>query len=706
MKIKLFKKELDFNISLKDIEIDKNNEKIDNYRKRISILLLFFIIFSALTLMRKINNNEYSIDTKLSKNIIANKDIEYSENILDDVVLDRIYKEAEVVYDIDEDIKNRQSAKFVDFLEFITNRDLKKDIENVDFKDVLNDKNEKTEVLELNLSQNHISKYLKENNLNINISDILKFVDDNNIEYYLNFIKLLNLIYDNGIEEKLNIHNLLEKNNIDLKEFEVNILKNFIVPNLTINEEKTKKNIDAKIEYIKDNKNKIKKGDILAKKGDIITRELYNKMSKLGFIDSNYKLSKIFNFVFVLIFSFVIFIYSKKFLKKGVNSNGYYPSLIIFIFVNILNQLIGDETEFLLFLIPFASISIISSMLTKDKNFSMAISILSNYMLAPNLEWFLSMSLISMITILDNEKLKNRIGLVKNGFKIGAIQSFLSIIWGLVYSYNFTDLAIIFILSLISGFLTGMICLGIIPYFENTFNILTEIKLLELGDYSFPLLKRLLLEAPGTFYHSIMVGALAEQAAEKIGANPTLARVGAYYHDIGKLKRPLYFVENQGGIENLHNKLNPSVSALILTSHPRDGYLLAKQYGLSNEILQIIVEHHGTTAVQYFYYKAVEIGEKVSEFDFRYVGPKPSTKESAIVMLADSVEAAVRANSDKSREGIEETIRYLIKYKMDDNQLTNSGLTFTDIEKIVEAFLNVLKAAYHERIKYPKINDK
>ena len=316
------------------------------------------------------------------------------------------------------------------------------------------------------------------------------------------------------------------------------------------------------------------------------------------------------------------------------------------------------------------------------------------------------MMIVSLVAMYNNSKITNRMELVKNGFKVGALQAIFAIIYSAVYNYDLKLMTIILTFSIISGFLTGMICLGIMPYFENAFSILTDIKLLEIGDYSSPLLKRLLLEAPGTFYHSVMVGALAEQAAEAIGANPILARVGAYYHDIGKLKRPIYFVENQGGLSNLHDELKPSLSSLILTSHPRDGYILGKQYGLPQEVLDIIIQHHGTTMVQYFYYKAVETGENISETDFRYAGPRPQTKESAIVMLADTVEAAVRASTDKSKEGIENTIRYLIKYKIDDNQLYECEINLKDIETLVQAFLKVLKAAYHERIQYPKINRK
>lgn len=430
-------------------------------------------------------------------------------------------------------------------------------------------------------------------------------------------------------------------------------------------------------------------------------------MKQLGLVTGYDKtVSNIFKIIYTIMISIAFYIGGKKYLSKSVNSKGFYPSLICFNLVNFLYLLTISKSETLLYIIPFATVSIISSILTKDKLFSAILSTMTAILLAPNLEWFIAMNIIAIVSIYNTSKLTNRMELVKNGFIIGAMQGIFSIIYSVVYNYDLKILTVILSFSLLSGFFTGMICLGILPYFENAFSILTDIKLLETGDYSSPLLKRLLLEAPGTFYHSIMVGALAEQAAAAIGANPILARVGAYYHDIGKLKRPVYFVENQGGLPNLHDELKPSLSALLLTSHPKDGYILAKQYGLPQEVLDIIIEHHGTTMVQYFYYKAVETGENINETDFRYVGPRPSSKESAIVMLADTVEAAVRASNDKSKEGIENTIRYLIKYKIDDNQLNNCDIKLQDIEKIVQAFLKVLKAAYHERIQYPKIGRK
>ncbi|MBS9784480.1 MAG: HDIG domain-containing protein [Oceanivirga sp.] len=681
MKIRIFKKVFEINVKLIDNVVNTNKKEAnDKYKQRMSLLLLVFIVFSALGYYRMNLNLDYNVGNVLKKDIIAHKKVVYKKDILDKELERKILKNTLPEYDNDKKISTEEIKKFNNFLQSITK---------------LN-----------NATDEKISGFIKKENLDISVIDIKYMLETQSVEHYVTLVKDLTQIYEKGVKRQYKLIELLEENKLNLKEYEINIIKNFIKPNLKINKEKTKEKINENIQALKNNVRIINKGDIVGKKGTIIDSSMYDKIVRLGLNSEHKIISLIFNFIFMVTISVIFYNIGKKTIIKGVNSKGFYPTFITFVLINLLYQLVFNDLDILLFLIPVATVSVISTILTKDKIFSVGVSVLTNIILAPNLEWFFVLMVLSIVAINNNVKLTNRLELVKNGFKLGAIQAMFSVVWCAIYSYDVSFSAIAFIFSLFSGFFTGMICLGIIPYFENAFGILTEIKLLEIGDYSFPLLKRLLLEAPGTFYHSIMVGALAEQAAEAIGANPTLARVGAYYHDIGKLKRPIYFVENQGGLGNLHDDLKPSLSSVILTSHPKDGTILAKQYGLPQEIIDIIIEHHGTTMVQYFYYKAVEIGEKVSEVDFRYIGPKPSTKESAIVMLADTVEAAVRASKDKSKDGIENTIRYLIKYKIDDNQLTNCDINLKDIDKIVNAFLTVLKAAYHERIQYPKINKK
>ena len=255
------------------------------------------------------------------------------------------------------------------------------------------------------------------------------------------------------------------------------------------------------------------------------------------------------------------------------------------------------------------------------------------------------------------------------------------------------------------GLISGVLAASLQPILETIFNLATPSKLLELGNPNQPLLRRLLLEAPGTYHHSIVVANLSEAAAEKIGANPLLARTGAYFHDVGKLKRPLYFKENQMG-ENPHDHTDPYVSAAIVTTHTRDGLAFAQKHRLPLEIQRIIVEHHGDTPVMFFYHKALQQsnGKTVDIADFRYDGNRPATKESAIVMLADTVEAAVRSMPDPTPQAIERFIEKLVRGKLEDGQLSYSPLTLQDIDGICEAFANVLSGVFHERIEYPTVN--
>lgn len=258
--------------------------------------------------------------------------------------------------------------------------------------------------------------------------------------------------------------------------------------------------------------------------------------------------------------------------------------------------------------------------------------------------------------------------------------------------------------SIGGGVLSGVLAVGFQPVFETVFNLATPSKLLELANPNQQLLRRLLIEASGTYHHSIVVANLAEAAAERIGANPLLARTGAYFHDIGKLKRPLYFKENQMG-DNPHDRTDPYVSAAIVTTHTRDGLQLAQKHHLPPEIQRIIVEHHGDTPVMFFYHKALQQanGKPVDIADFRYDGSRPSTKESAIVMLADTIEAAVRSMPDPTPDAIERFIERLVRGKLEDGQLSDSPLTLRDIDGICAAFSKVLSGVFHERIEYPNV---
>lgn len=259
--------------------------------------------------------------------------------------------------------------------------------------------------------------------------------------------------------------------------------------------------------------------------------------------------------------------------------------------------------------------------------------------------------------------------------------------------------------SAASAMLSAVLSIALDSIVETFFRLATPAKLMELSNPNHPLLRRLLIEASGTYHHSIIVANLAEAAAEAVDANPLLARAGAYFHDVGKLKRPLYFKENQIG-ENPHEHTNPYVSAAILTAHTRDGLQIAQQYHLPQEILDIIGEHHGDTPVMFFYHKALQEadGQPVDIADFRYDGRKPHTKESAIIMMADTVEAAVRSMPNPTPETIRAFIDKLVRGKLDDGQLSDAPLTLRDITRVCDVFATVLNGVFHERIEYPAIS--
>lgn len=259
--------------------------------------------------------------------------------------------------------------------------------------------------------------------------------------------------------------------------------------------------------------------------------------------------------------------------------------------------------------------------------------------------------------------------------------------------------------AVVGGILSGVLAVGVLPFFEATFDIVTTVKLLELSNPNSPLLKKLLMEAPGTYHHSVLVANLAELAAESISANPLLVRIGAYYHDIGKTKRPYFFKENQIGIENPHDKISDKLSAKIIISHVKDGLEMAREHNLPKDIETFISTHHGDTLVKYFYYNTrnnSDNPDEVKEEDFKYPGPIPTTKEQGIVMLSDSVEAAVRSIKEHTSENIETMVNNIIKDKMESGQLNNCDLTLKDIETIRKCFLKALNGIYHQRIEYPK----
>lgn len=314
-----------------------------------------------------------------------------------------------------------------------------------------------------------------------------------------------------------------------------------------------------------------------------------------------------------------------------------------------------------------------------------------------NIESFVIFSTIALVSTLTTRNILRRINIARAGFETGIIFALI------LFARSFFEVKLSLLQLVISFFnpvFSAIIVIGILPYIEYASRIYSNIGLLELGNLSHPLLKSLSLSAPGTYQHSVSIANLAEIAAEEIGANPILARVAAYFHDIGKSKRPQYFTENQRGL-NPHESLSPSMSNLVINEHVKLGVELARKYRLPILVEDVIREHHGTRIKKYFYHKAKTSGEDNPD-SFRYPGPKPRFKESGIIMLADSVEAAFKSLKDPTPGKIQELVEEVVNGIYNERQLDKSGLNLEDLEKIIEAFTRVLISMSQARIEYPK----
>jgi len=325
--------------------------------------------------------------------------------------------------------------------------------------------------------------------------------------------------------------------------------------------------------------------------------------------------------------------------------------------------------------------------------------------------FFLYFLINSLVTAYGVRKSKTRGVLIKTGLKLGLVNIIMSV--AINASYGSTGILWSATLGFIGGVLAGVIATGFLPLIEMTFGFTTDIKLLELGNLDQPLLRELMVQAPGSYHHSVIVSNMVEATAEAIKANPLLAKVSAYYHDIGKIKKPLYFIENQMGGDNRHERLAPSLSSLILIAHVKDGVELAKERRLGREIADIIQQHHGTNLISFFYHKARELAETKSdrgnglkEEDFRYPGPKPQTKEAGLVMLADMVEAAVRALPESNPSRIHGMVQKIISHAFIDGQLDECELTLKDLHEIAKGFNQTLSGIFHQRIEYPAADPK
>lgn len=461
----------------------------------------------------------------------------------------------------------------------------------------------------------------------------------------------------------------------------------------------------------------VRKGQKIVGEGEVVTAEHLEVLQALGYKRS---VAPYLTLLGVIIFTLLAFVltnfYLKHYRKDLYNKeiNLVLLGLLVFIIL-LLAKVISsinissnpEIAKMVGYLIPVATVSMSIAILF-DTTLAIFMTILLSFFIGiltgNQLPYAINAFVGGLVGIYSVGKFNQRFDWVKAGLFIACANVVSILALGLMNNDTWSVLLIGSSFGIINGIFSSIFAYGSLPFWESGFEVTTSARLLELSNPNQPLLKRLLIEAPGTYHHSILVGNLGEAAADLVGADSLLVRVGAYYHDIGKLKRPYFFIENQLGEENPHEKLSPPLSTLIITSHPKDGLEIAHQYKLPPVVTDLIAQHHGTSLVTYFYHKALELGnsDQVKEDEYRYNTPKPQTKEAAIIMLADSVEAAVRSMTAPSSGKIEGLVRKLIKDRLQDGQLEESPLTFKDLDLIANTFTRILSGIFHNRIEYPE----
>lgn len=487
-----------------------------------------------------------------------------------------------------------------------------------------------------------------------------------------------------------------------------------IYPTLVYDQAATEQKKNDLIHQVEPVWHTVQKGQMIVNRGDVLDAAQYDAMQALG-LTTNLSRPVIGAGVFgiVLVLFIGIYLYLKRFTENQAIFERDFKLFLLILLLNILMGAavfsieIGQTTaavQQIGYLAPLAVGAILTAVLLSSRE-ALFILMISTMMVAiyAHHSSFVLASLIGGVVAISQTRIVNRrLDLASTGLYIALVMSLTAISYSLIQGSGWQVMFLGVFYSFANGFVSMVLTIGLLPYFEAGFNINTSMSLLELGDPSNPLLRRLMYEAPGTYHHSIMVANLAEAAAGAIGANTLLVRTGAYYHDIGKLRRPLFFSENQFSNKDPYAELNPSLSTLIITAHVKDGVAMAREAHLPESVIQLIAQHHGNTVVQYFYAKAKEEDKNVQEKDFRYHQKRPQTREAAILMMADSVEAATRSAHESLSAGqMEQFVRHIIKQKQQDGQFEECDLTFKDLNLIAEAFNRVLIGLYHKRIKYP-----
>ena len=518
----------------------------------------------------------------------------------------------------------------------------------------------------------------------------------------------------NGVEQEVRENDRIPSSVLQAA---VTIARFGIIPNETVNEELTKAQAEQAKASIEPTR--ILKGQVLVQEGQVIDREIYRQLELAGMTEeqANYKpLAGLLLFVLLSMLLLLLVIQHSHAKKQEKRLALMLVALVLLVSLAIMQLIssISDNFEVVIaFLFPTALAGLVMRLLTNER-----LAILVTFLIAASAGMMLeggyaaTLQMDVALYILFGgltgvyliEKDDRRVRLLQISLAVGIVNVLFIGFYILVgqSQYNWLEIGFYLTAAVVSGLLSGALTIGLLPFFETAFGLLSTMRLIELSNPNHPLLKKILTETPGTYHHSVMVANLADASCEAIGANGLLARVGCYYHDVGKTRQPQYFIENQFNIANPHDSLPPQKSRDIILAHGKQGAEMLKDYKMPKEIVDIAEQHHGTSLLKFFYYKAKERNPETAEQDFRYDGPKPQTKEIAIICIADSLEAAVRSMKEPTSEKIKKLVDAIIEDKLKDGQFDECDLTMKELRKIKSVMCETLNGIFHSRIEYPK----
>lgn len=531
-------------------------------------------------------------------------------------------------------------------------------------------------------------------------------------------VSVLKQIYDKGVtadgltEAKASGLTYLQELawSSDLKTMAGVILSAAVEPNLIVDEaavEAAKEEKRAEVDEVL-----IRKNQKIVDEGEIITQEIYDKLVALNLVSETGLEGSLMPMLGSLVITGMLFAALYLFFRWGKGNILLKPNEIrmlftIYMMMVLLIRILANLTVFTI--VPVGLFAMLVSLLVGRRMalwLNALFCIIGCFIFNGDVQFLMYALISGTFAALIIQKTDKRSHLIPAALGMAAVDFVTTISLGFFFGEGYsTELLFQGGIGAVTGLLSMIVAVGSLPFWENMFEANTPLRLMELTNPNNELLRKLMIEAPGTYHHSLIVANLAETAVYDIGGNTALARAGAYYHDVGKLRYPQFFAENQSG-HNPHDELPPEKSAKIITGHTKGGLELAERYKLPPVVRDMIVEHHGSSLVKFFYFKALKLygAENVNEADYRYQGRIPSSRESAVVMLADTVEAAVRSmlGHGKTMEEAEAAVKNLMKDKLDDGQLNNSGLTLNELETIRLAFLKVFHGMYHERVSYPE----